>query len=215
MPTGKSSLIVQFVKGQFVEPYYPTIEQSYRKSIPYRGTEYDVQIIDTAGQDEYSLLSAKYAVGIHGYILVYSVNSSQSFDMVRIVYDKLKGFQVCVLRYRPRTPLTCQQDISHLPTVVVGQKSDLEYGIFTSRRIDENAHITISSPSVREVSQKEGEDFAKERGLRWIEASAKTNANVSKVFDVCLEEIEKAMHPTDPNAPAQAGKQDKEGCIIM
>lgn len=92
--TGKSSLIVQFVKGQFIEPYYPTIEQAYFKQVNYKNVEYDVSIIDTAGQDEYSLLSPKYAVGIHGYILVYSVNNRHSFDMVRIVYEKLKNFQV-------------------------------------------------------------------------------------------------------------------------
>lgn len=91
---GKSSLIVQFVDNQFIEPYYPTMEATHFKQIPYKGVEYDVSIIDTAGQDEYSLLSPKHAVGMHGYILVYSVTSRQSFDMVKIVYEKLKNFQV-------------------------------------------------------------------------------------------------------------------------
>lgn len=178
---GKSSLIVQFVKGQFIEPYYPTIEQAYFKQVNYKNVEYDVSIIDTAGQDEYSLLSPKYAVGIHGYILVYSVNNRHSFDMVRIVYEKLKNFQ----------------DISHLPTVIVGQKSDLE-------------------SDQREVPAEEAEQLAKERGLRWIETSAKSNANVARVFDMCLDEIDKAMHPRDPNAPATQPGQDKDaGCIIM
>jgi GTPase SAR1 family protein len=37
--------------------------------------------------------------------------------------------------------------------------------------------------------------MAKETGLAWIETSAKSNANVAAVFDLCLEEIEKSMHP--------------------
>jgi Ras family protein len=176
---GKSSLIVQFIKGQFIEPYYPTIEQAYFKQVRFKGVEYDVSIIDTAGQDEYSLLSPKYAVGIHGYVLVYSVNNRHSFDMVRIVYEKLKNFQ----------------DISHLPTVIVGQKNDLE-------------------PHLREVPKDEAEALAKERGLRWIETSAKSNDNVTKVFDMCLEEIDKSINPRDPNAPATQDADDK-GCIIM
>lgn len=93
---GKSSLIVQFVENHFVEPYYPTIESTHFKTIPHNGVNYDVSITDTAGQDEYSLLSPKLAVGMHGYVLVYSVTNRQSFEMVRIVYDKLKNFQVII-----------------------------------------------------------------------------------------------------------------------
>lgn len=70
------------------------MEATHFKQIPHKGVEYDVSIVDTAGQDEYSLLSPKHAVGMHGYILVYSVTSRQSFDMVKIVYEKLKNFQV-------------------------------------------------------------------------------------------------------------------------
>jgi GTPase SAR1 family protein len=77
-----------------VEPYYPTIERPYFKRIPFKGVDYDVSIIDTAGQDEYSLISAKHAVGVHGYILVYSITNRQSFEMIGIVYEKLKNFQV-------------------------------------------------------------------------------------------------------------------------
>jgi len=108
-----------------VEPYYPTIEQPYFKQVPFNGVEYDVSIIDTAGQDEYSLLSAKHAVGVHGYILVYSITNRQSFDMVRIVYEKLRNFQVRFHSQPSFLPHPVRQDISHLPAVVVGQKSDL------------------------------------------------------------------------------------------
>lgn len=40
-------------------------------------------------QDEYSLLNSKHFIGIHGYMLVYSVGSQQSFDMVQVIYDKI------------------------------------------------------------------------------------------------------------------------------
>lgn len=183
---GKSSLIVKFVEDHFIEPYYPTIEQPYFKQVPFKGVEYDVSIIDTAGQDEYSLLSPKHAVGVHGYILVYSVTNRQSFEMVRIIYEKLKAFQ----------------DISHLPAVVVGQKSDL---------VEKDGQR-------REVPAEEAEKLAKERSLRWIETSAKCNANVARVFDMCLEEIEKSMHPTDGTAAAagtDTTTKNKDNCVAM
>ena len=48
--TGKSSLTVQFVENHFVESYYPTIENTFSKTIKYKGQEYTTEIIDTAGQ---------------------------------------------------------------------------------------------------------------------------------------------------------------------
>jgi hypothetical protein len=40
-------------------------------------------------QDEYSILNSKHFIGIHGYMLVYSVASLQSFEMVQIVHQKI------------------------------------------------------------------------------------------------------------------------------
>ena len=45
--------------------------------------------LDTAGQDEFSILNSKHAIGIHGYVLVYSIASRQSFEMVSILRDKI------------------------------------------------------------------------------------------------------------------------------
>jgi Ras homolog enriched in brain len=127
--TGKSSLVIQFTEDQFIESYYPTIENTFTKSVNYKGVDYDCDIIDTAGQvvftqvlcatithlphhtgkDEYSILNSKHAIGIHGYVLVYSVTSRNSFDMIQIVYDKIINF--------------C--GIKEIPCVIVGSKIDL------------------------------------------------------------------------------------------
>ncbi|EIE75453.1 hypothetical protein RO3G_00157 [Rhizopus delemar RA 99-880] len=47
---GKSSLVIQFCENHFVDSYYPTIENTFTKTIKYRGSEYSVEIMDTAGQ---------------------------------------------------------------------------------------------------------------------------------------------------------------------
>jgi len=106
---GKSSLVIQFIEDHFVESYYPTIERTFNKSVNHNGVEYDCDIIDTAGQDEYSIFNSKHAIGIHGYVLVYSVTSRNSFDMIQIVYDKIVNF--------------C--GINEIPCVIVGSKTDL------------------------------------------------------------------------------------------
>lgn len=78
----------------------------------FDGAEYDCEIVDSAGQDEYTLFPSKYAVGVHGYLLVYSINSRQSFDMIRTVHEKILDFA----------------GLERVPCVVVGQKSDLPAG---------------------------------------------------------------------------------------
>jgi len=106
---GKSSLVFQFVDDNFVESYFPTIETTFQKTINYNGVEYDCDIIDTAGQDEFSILNAKHAIGIHGFVLVYSISSRNSFNMVRIIHEKITNFT----------------GNNNIPCVIVGSKSDL------------------------------------------------------------------------------------------
>ena len=48
--SGKSSLTVQFVDSHFVDSYYPTIENTFQKVVKYKGQEFNLDIIDTAGQ---------------------------------------------------------------------------------------------------------------------------------------------------------------------
>lgn len=171
---GKSSLVVQFIENHFVESYYPTIENTFSKSINYKGVDYDCDIIDTAGQDEYSILNSKHAIGIHGYILVYSVTSRKSFDMISIVYDKIISF--CGL--------------NSIPCVIVGSKTDLPSS-------------TIPPHSrTRQVDSKEGQELASSMHAAWVETSAKKNSNVEKVFELCLGEIEKRTPSTAAEPPA-------------
>lgn len=86
---GKSSLAVRFVDGHFVDSYYPTIENTFSKTIRYKGQDFATEIVDTAGQDEYSILNSKHFIGIHGYMLVYSVSSLPSFEMVQVIREKI------------------------------------------------------------------------------------------------------------------------------
>lgn len=46
-------------------------------------------------KDEYTILNSKHFIGIHGYMIVYSVGSKQSFEMVRIIRDKILNHMVC------------------------------------------------------------------------------------------------------------------------
>jgi len=107
---GKSSLAIQFVQGQFVDSYDPTIENTFNKTLKVKNQEFDLFVVDTAGQDEYSIFPPQYAVDIHGYVLVYSIDSMKSFEVIQVLYDKIVD-----MVGNPKVPV-----------VLVGNKKDLE-----------------------------------------------------------------------------------------
>ncbi|XP_004080876.1 GTP-binding protein Rheb isoform X2 [Oryzias latipes] len=86
---GKSSLTIQFVEGQFVDSYDPTIENTFTTTMTVSGQEYNLQLVDTAGQDEYSIFPQSYTIDVDGYILIYSVTSFKSFEVIRVIHEKL------------------------------------------------------------------------------------------------------------------------------
>eukprot|EP00118_Oscarella_pearsei_P028567 m.2494 g.2494 ORF g.2494 m.2494 type:complete len:184 (+) comp8700_c0_seq1:75-626(+) len=106
---GKSSLAIQFAEKQFVDSYNPTIENTFRRHFRHRGQDYSVDVVDTAGQDEFSIFPSAYTVDVEGYILVYSVVSVKSFEVVKVIHDKLLD----------------QLGTGHVPLVLVGNKIDL------------------------------------------------------------------------------------------
>ncbi|XP_029549236.1 GTP-binding protein Rheb isoform X1 [Salmo trutta] len=106
---GKSSLTIQFVEGQFVDSYDPTIENTFTKMITVNGQEYHLQLVDTAGQDEYSIFPQTYSIDINGYMLVYSVTSNKSFEVIKVIHEKLLDMVGKV----------------QVPIMLVGNKKDL------------------------------------------------------------------------------------------
>lgn len=108
---GKSTVTIQFVENHFVDAYHPTIENTFHKVIKYGNDEFLTEIVDTAGQDEYSIFQRQYAVGIHGYVLVYSITSRTSFEMVKIINDKILN----------------ALGTDKVPRVLVGNKKDLSH----------------------------------------------------------------------------------------
>lgn len=106
---GKSSLALQFVKGDFPKEYEPTIGNTWSKTFVLGDDEFELDVVDTAGQDEYSLLPQSFIFGIHGYIVVYSVACSRSFQIATGLYRVL----------------TDRRGKCLMPIVLVGNKNDL------------------------------------------------------------------------------------------
>ncbi|XP_075259803.1 GTPase RhebL1-like [Convolutriloba macropyga] len=105
---GKTSVVQRYVNDAFTPKYFPTIEQTYHKELAFQNMDIDLVITDTAGQEEYSLLPMHALQSCDGYLLVYAVNDSNSFEGLKNIYKKL------------------QENIgSTRPIVIVGNKVDL------------------------------------------------------------------------------------------
>mmetsp|Transcript_10167 Transcript_10167/g.15304 ORF Transcript_10167/g.15304 Transcript_10167/m.15304 type:complete len:191 (-) Transcript_10167:32-604(-) len=108
---GKSALTVRFIQGNFVEKYDPTIEDSYRKLVEVDGTACMLDIMDTAGQEEYSALRDQYMKTGQGFILVYSITAASSFEAATKLRTQI---------------LRIKEDQQDIPIILVGNKIDIE-----------------------------------------------------------------------------------------
>ncbi|CAO3653201.1 unnamed protein product [Mucor hiemalis] len=107
---GKSAMTIQFIQSQFVDEYDPTIEDSYRKQCVVDGECALLDILDTAGQEEYSAMREQYMRNGEGFVLVYSITSLRSFEQVRKLYDQIARVK----------------DLDSFPIILVGNKCDVE-----------------------------------------------------------------------------------------
>jgi len=106
---GKSALTVQFVQGIFVEKYDPTIEDSYRKQVEIDGTQCMLEILDTAGTEQFTAMRDLYMKNGQGFVLVYSIIAQSTFN-------DLPDLREQILRVK---------DKDDVPMVLVGNKCDL------------------------------------------------------------------------------------------
>ncbi|KAG9079562.1 Ras GTPase ras2 [Ceratobasidium sp. 370] len=82
---GKTALAVQ--------TYDPTIEDAFRHSVVVDDEMTYLEIVDTAGQEEYATLRDQWIREGEGFILVYSIASRRS-------YDRIKTFQDSIVRVK-------------------------------------------------------------------------------------------------------------------
>jgi len=107
---GKSALTIRLVTDNFLDEYDPTIEDSYRKSVMIDSKTALLDILDTAGQEEFSSMQDQWMREGKGFLLVYSITSRATFEEVQTLYEK-------ILR---------SKDAENVPIVLAGNKCDLE-----------------------------------------------------------------------------------------
>ena len=169
----------QLCLNHFVETYDPTIEDSYRKQVVIDGQSCMLEVLDTAGQEEYTALRDQWIRDGEGFVLVYSITSRSSFNRIRKFHNQIQRVKdsssassptSAAYLPSPMSPTTAAGN-GQAPVMLVGNKSD---------RVTE-----------REVSTQEGSALAKDMGCDFVEASAKNCINVEKAFYEVVRSLRK------------------------
>uniref|UniRef100_A0A8C4NFK9 small monomeric GTPase n=1 Tax=Eptatretus burgeri TaxID=7764 RepID=A0A8C4NFK9_EPTBU len=181
---GKSALTLQFMYDEFVEDYEPTKADSYRKPVVLDGEEVQIDILDTAGQEDYAAIRDNYFRSGEGFLCVFSITEQESFSATGELREQI---------------LRVKED-ENIPFLLVGNKSDLE--------------------EKRQVSVDEAHNRAGQWGVSYVETSAKTRANVDKVFFDLMREIRaRKMELNKENGKKKKnkslGKRIRERCMIL
>ncbi|CAM8938682.1 unnamed protein product [Rhodiola kirilowii] len=157
MGTGKTSLVLRFVKGQFYEYQESTIGAAFfTQVISLNEATIKFDIWDTAGQERYHSLAPMYYRGAAAAVVVYDLTSMESFVRAKKWVLELQ-----------------RQGNPKMVMFLVANKADLQ--------------------DKRKVSAEEGEQYARENGLSFLEASAKTAQNVNELFYEIAKRLEKAQ----------------------
>jgi len=106
---GKSALTIQFVSNQFNEKYDPTIEDFYRKEIEVDQTPSVLEILDTAGTEQFASMRDLYIKNGQGFLLIYSLTNMQTLQDLAPLRDQ-------IIRVK---------GTDRVPIILVGNKRDM------------------------------------------------------------------------------------------
>ncbi|PVF94897.1 GTP-binding protein rhoA [Serendipita vermifera] len=157
---GKTYLILQFRTGNFPMQFIPTFMERYIEDIEINGKRMELEICDTAGQEDYDRLRPLDYPGTNVFLLCFSVDDSESFENIELKWI------LEITHFCPGTPF-----------ILVGCKADLRND---SRRIEE-----LRVRGEKMISAEYGEAMARRIGANtYLECSSKLGEGVEQVFRV-------------------------------
>ncbi|CAL8380025.1 unnamed protein product [Arctogadus glacialis] len=159
---GKTSLVVSYTTNGYPTEYVPTAFDNFSAVVSVDGQPVQLQLCDTAGQDEFDKLRPLCYTNADVFLLCFSVVSPASFQNVP------EKWVPEIRRHAPFTPL-----------VLVGTQCDL--------REDVKVLIELAKYRERPVEMADARDCAVAIGaVAYTECSSLTQKNLKEVFDTAI-----------------------------
>ncbi len=160
---GKTCLLISYTTNAFSNDYIPTVFDNYSACVMVNGQPINLNLWDTAGQDEYDRLRPLSYPQTDVYLACFSIISPASFQ-------NIKNKWIPELKH-------------HSPTaniILVGLKSDC--------REDPQVIKMMKQRGIAMSSIEQGRNLAKEVGaVDYVECSAVTQEGLKAVFDRAIE----------------------------
>ncbi|CAK8683814.1 cell division control protein 42 homolog [Clavelina lepadiformis] len=167
---GKTSMLISYTRGDFPDEYVPTILDQYAATVNVGGTSYLIELIDTAGQEDYDRLRPLSYNKADIFLVCYSVVVPSSFSNVKETWvPELK------------------EHAGNVPFLLVGTQIDLREN---PKNIQE-LHKRKQKPITTEMGIKRAQKLG---ASGYQECSAVTMAGIKDVFD---EAIRTVLFPPD------------------
>lgn len=173
---GKSALTIRLVTDNFLDEYDPTIEDSWRKHVDIDSETVLLDILDTAGQEEFVSMQDQWMREGKGFLLVFNICSKSSFAEMEVLYEK-------ILRAK---------DVDSVPLVIVGNKCDLRDPYDDSQVSQANAEELASRWNTKYFETSAKEEINNEecfyqvvREIRKREAAKNKGTQITPKSGVC------------------------------
>ncbi|CAH8452416.1 unnamed protein product [Schistosoma margrebowiei] len=156
---GKTCLLTVFCKGEFPSLYVPTIFESFVSEMQINNKRVELNLWDTAGQEDYDRLRPLSYPDTNVVVLCFSVDNPDSLENISTKWmPEIRNF------------------LPNIPVILVANKKDL--------RNDYSTKMELQRMKQKPVTESEGRSVAKFIGAQaYIECSAKQKEGVNDVFE--------------------------------
>ena len=162
---GKSSLTYRFINYDVSTEHDPTIEDRYKSNLNIEGTNYEVEILDTAGEEDYQNMMDMWISFGEGFLLVFAINDKESFNLIKSKHDRIlrgkHGVKYPTLLVGNKQDLENERQVNYSEAKEMADKWGIEY-IETSAKTNFNCKEAFEMLA-QKIVQKKGKNSGKSR----------------------------------------------------